>query len=316
MSIQLGIVMDPIHTIQTYKDSSFAMLLAAQRRGWSINYMEINDLYIKNGQAMGCMRPLSVTDNSDNWFELGDSVEKPLGELDILLMRKDPPVDTEFLYSTHILQLAEEAGCLVANRPESIRSVNEKLYTCWFTEHTPETLVSRDPARIRAFFEEVGDVVVKPLDGMGGASVFRLKAGDTNLGVILETITDYGQRTVMAQRFLPEYTQGDKRILMIDGEPVPYALARIPAKGEGRANLAAGGHGEGRPLTDSDYAICKTVGPELKKRGLYFVGLDVIGEHLTEINVTSPTCIRELDAQFNLDIAGDFLDCLYAKLGK
>lgn len=308
--IRLGVVMDPIQTIQPKKDSTLAMLLAAQERGWQIHYMEQHDLWMMEGRVHAATRPLAVRDDPGRWFELGRPEEHLLADMDVVLMRKDPPFDMEYIYSTYLLELAAAEGCLVVNRPASLRDANEKLFTAWFPQCCPPSLVTRSQARIRQFMASQGEIVVKPLDGMGGASVFRLAPGDTNVGVILETVTDHGRRCVMAQRFLPEYRQGDKRILLVDGEPVPYALARIPAEGEGRANLAAGGRGEGVPLTERDRWICAQVGPTLREKGLIFVGLDVIGDYLTEINVTSPTCIRELDAQFGLDIGGQLMEAI------
>jgi len=311
---RIGVIMDPIADINIKKDSSFAMLLAAQRRGWPIHYMEQSDLWLADGRVHARMRALQVRDEPGDWFTLGEAVEQPLSAMDAVLMRKDPPFDMEYVYSTYLLELAEREGCLVINRPDSLRDANEKLFTAWFPQCCPETVVSRDMGRLRGFLEQLGDIVVKPLDGMGGASVFRIRQGDPNTSVILETVTDQGRRTVMAQRFLPEYLQGDKRILLVDGEPVPYALARIPASGEGRANLAAGGRGEGVPLTDRDRWICDQVAPQLRERGLLFVGLDVIGDYLTEINVTSPTCIRELDAQYGLDIGDQLMAAIARRL--
>lgn len=314
VTVRLAIVMDPIRTIKVYKDSSFAMLLAAQARGWELVYMEQADLYLRDGVAFARARRLTVRDQEFDWFELDQPWEQPLADLDVILMRKDPPLNLEFLYTTYMLEQAERAGVLVVNRPESLRNSNEKLFTARFPECCAPTLVSRDPTRLRSFFDEQGDIILKPLDAMGGSSVFRVRAGDPNVSVILETLTDLGQRTAMAQTFIPEISAGDKRILMIDGEPVPYALARIPAAGETRGNLAAGGHGEGVALSERDRWICAQVGPELRARGLLFVGLDVIGDYLTEINVTSPTCIRELDRIYGLDIAGELMDCIAGKL--
>ncbi|MFN2348242.1 MAG: glutathione synthase [Thioalkalivibrio sp.] len=311
---RVGVIMDPIAHINIKKDSTFAMLLSAQRRGWPIHYMEQSDLWLADGRVYARMRALQVRDEPGDWFTLGEAVEQPLSAMDAVLMRKDPPFDMEYVYSSYLLELAEREGCLVVNRPDSLRDANEKLFTAWFPQCCPETVVSRDMARLRGFLEQLGDIVVKPLDGMGGASVFRIKQGDPNTGVILETVTDHGRRTVMAQRFLPEYLQGDKRILLVDGEPVPYALARIPASGEGRANLAAGGRGEGVPLTDRDRWICDQVADQLRERGLLFVGLDVIGDYLTEINVTSPTCIRELDAEYGLDIGDQLMAAIARRL--
>ncbi len=314
MSITLGIVMDPIPSIKVHKDSSFAMLLAAQARGWELSYMQQSDLYLRDGVAYGRQRPLQVWDRPRDWFRLGGDVERPLADLNVILMRKDPPLTLEYLYTTYILEQAESAGALVVNRPQALRNSNEKLFTAKFPQCCAPTLVSRESPRLRAFAEEHGDIILKPLDAMGGSSVFRVRQGDPNISVILETLTELGQRSAMAQRFIPEISAGDKRILMIDGEPVPYALARIPAAGETRGNLAAGGRGEGVELSQRDRWICAQVGPELRSRGLLFVGLDVIGDYLTEINVTSPTCIRELDRLYWLDIAGQLMDCIEAKL--
>ncbi|MCS6192241.1 glutathione synthase [Shewanella baltica] len=312
--IKLGIVMDPISEINIKKDSSFAMLMAAQDRGYQLFYMEMADLAMVNGVAMANMRPLTVINDASKWYELGESQDTPMSELDVILMRKDPPFDTEFIYATYMLERAEEQGVLIVNKPQSLRDANEKLFTAWFSEFTPETIVTRDAKRIRAFHQAKGDIILKPLDGMGGTSIFRVKQDDPNLGVIIETLTSYGQQYAMAQAFIPEITKGDKRILVVDGEPVPYALARIPMKGETRGNLAAGGSGVAQPLSDSDWAIARAIGPELKKRGLIFVGLDVIGDKLTEINVTSPTCIREIQAAFDVDITGMLMDAIEARI--
>jgi len=314
VTIKLGIVMDPISAIKVYKDSSFAMLLAAQARGWQLFYMEQADLYLQDGRASASMRQLQVQDRSSDWYKHSEAEEHPLSSLDVVLMRKDPPFDMEYLYTTHILERAELEGVLVVNRPSSLRNCNEKLFTSWFPECCAPSVVSRDPERLRTFLHQHQDVILKPLDAMGGASIFRVRAEDPNVSVILETLTELGQRTAMAQKFIPEISQGDKRILMVDGEPVPYALARIPAKGETRGNLAAGGRGEGVELSERDRWICAQTGPQLRERGLMFVGLDVIGDYLTEINVTSPTCIRELDQQYGLDIAGQLMECIEKRL--
>jgi len=307
--------MDPIGAINTKKDSSFAMALAAQARGWSLYYMEMGDLYVRNGQAWASVRELSVRDDPKDWYSLGEANDPPLTELDVVLMRKDPPVDTEYLYATQILALAEAQGTLMVNRTQAIREANEKLASTWFPQCAPPTLVTSDQQRLRAFLEEHGDIIIKPLDAMGGASIFRIKADDPNKSVIFETLTEHGSRYAMVQRFIPEIREGgDKRILLIDGEPVPYALARVPAKGETRGNLAAGGTGIGVELSERDRWICDQVAPRLKEMGLMFVGLDVIGDYLTEVNVTSPTCIRELDAQYGLDIAGQLMDAIERKL--
>lgn len=308
--MKLGILMDPISAIKVRKDSSFAMLLAAQARDWQLYYLEQSDLLLRDGEAFARLRKLRVQDDPSAWYELGEAVEQPLASLDILLMRKDPPVDMEFIATTLILDRVQAAGTRVVNHPASLRDISEKLYTAWFPQCCPATLVSRDRTQFLNFLETHGDIILKPLFGMGGESIFHLQAGDDNTNVMLETLTDHGRRFAMAQRYIPEIRAGDKRILLIEGEPVPYALARIPAAGEARGNLAAGGRGEGVPLTDRDRWICAQVGPTLAAKGVAFAGLDVIGDYLTEINVTSPTCIRELDRQYGLDIAGDLLDRL------
>ncbi|PVZ43157.1 glutathione synthase [Pseudomonas sp. CC120222-01a] len=314
MSVRLGIVMDPIASISYKKDSSLAMLLAAQARGWELFYMEQRDLYQGEGKARARMRPLKVFADPARWFELGDEQDSPLAELNVILMRKDPPFDMEFVYSTYLLEQAEGEGVLVVNRPQSLRDCNEKLFATLFPQCTPPTLVSRRPDIIREFAAKHGDVILKPLDGMGGTSIFRHRVGDPNLSVILETLTALGAQQIMAQAYLPAIKDGDKRILMIDGEPVDYCLARIPASGETRGNLAAGGRGEARPLTERDRWIAAQVGPTLREKGLLFVGLDVIGDYLTEINVTSPTCIREIDAAYNTDIGGKLMDAIDRQL--
>ena len=306
--IKLGIVMDPISSINIKKDSSFAMLLQAQKRGYQLHYMEMADLYLLEGQARASTKLLQVEQNPAKWYEFNGQQDIALSDLDVILMRKDPPFDTEFVYATYILERAEDEGTLIVNKPQSLRDANEKLYTSWFSQHTPKTLVTRDAARLKAFYQAEKDVILKPLDGMGGASIFRLKPEDANVSVIIETLTEHGSRYAMAQKFIPEIKDGDKRVLVINGEPVPYCLARIPASGETRGNLAAGGRGEARPLTDSDWAIARAVGPALKAKGLIFVGLDIIGDKLTEINVTSPTCIREIEAAFPISITGLLFD--------
>ncbi len=306
--------MDPIGAIKTHKDSSFAMLLAAQARGWQLFYMEQTDLYMREERVFAAMRQLRVADRESDWYECSAAKDQPLSTLDVVLMRKDPPMDMEYLYTTYLLERAELEGLTVVNRPASLRDCNEKLFAAWFPRCCAPSLVSRDAKRLRAFLHEHHDIILKPLDAMGGASVFRVRQTDPNISVILETLTGHGQRTAMAQKFIPEITEGDKRILMIDGEPVPYALARIPAKGETRGNLAVGGRGQGVALSDRDRWICEQVAPELCRRGFLFVGLDVIGDYLTEINVTSPTCIRELDSLYGLDIAGQLMDCIAARL--
>ena len=307
--IKLGIVMDPIAHINIKKDTSFAMLLEAQRRGYELHYMEMADLYLINGEARARTRTLSVEQNYDKWYEFGSEQEIKLADLDVILMRKDPPFDTEFIYATYILERAEEEGTLIVNKPQSLRDCNEKLYTAWFADLTPETLVTRNKAQLKAFWEKHGDIIMKPLDGMGGASIFRVKEGDPNIGVIAETLTELGN-------YLPAIKDGDKRVLVVDGEPVPYCLARIPQGGETRGNLAAGGRGEPRPLSESDWEIARRVGPTLKAKGLIFVGLDIIGDRLTEINVTSPTCVREIEAEYPISITGMLMDAIEARLAK
>ncbi len=314
MGVKLGVVMDPIGSIKPYKDSTLAMLLAAQRRGWELYYMEQRDLSIRDGKVHAFTRQLEVRD-SEHYFTLAERQEQAISELDVILMRKDPPFDMQYIHTTYLLELAEAAGVVVVNRPQSLRDANEKLYTAWFPHCCPTTLVSRDMNQLREFLQAQGDIIIKPLEGMGGASIFRLQLNDPNISVALETLTHLGTEYIMAQRYIPEISAGDKRILMIDGEPLPYALARIPAAGETRGNIAAGGRGEGIELSERDQWICQQVGPTLKKRGLTFVGLDVIGDYLTEINVTSPTCIRELDRLYGLDIAGQLMDCIETKLG-
>lgn len=314
--IKLGIVMDPIAEINIKKDSSFAMLLQAQARGYELHYMEMADLYLNNGEARARTRLLSVEQNAESWYTFDGEQDIALADLNVILMRKDPPFDTEFIYATYILERAEEKGTLIVNKPRSLRDCNEKLFTAWFSELTPETLVTRNKAQLKAFWQKHGDIILKPLDGMGGASIFRVKEGDPNLGVIAETLTELGSRYCMAQNYLPAIKDGDKRVLVIDGEPVPYCLARIPQGGETRGNLAAGGRGEARPLSESDWEIARRVGPELKARGLIFVGLDIIGDRLTEINVTSPTCIREIEAAFPVSITGQLFDAIERRLAE
>ena len=314
MAISLGVVMDPIADIKFYKDTTLALLLAAQERGWDLHYMEQKDLYLLQGEARANTRNLFVADNGDSWFELGLHEDKKLGDLDVIIMRKDPPFDNEYIYSTYILEAAQNQGALVVNDPRSLRDCNEKIFATQFPQCCPPVLVSRDMLRLREFHRSHGDVIFKPLDGMGGSRIFRCRHDDPNVGVILETLTEFGAHTIMAQRYIPEITEGDKRILVVDGEPVPYCLARIPAQGETRGNLAAGGTGVAQPLTDQDYWIVEQVAPALKAKGLLFVGLDVIGNYLTEINVTSPTCAREIDKAYNTGIGSRLIDAIERKL--
>lgn len=321
--MEIAIVMDPPRSFNLRKDSTLAMIRAAALRGWKVSAIELSDLFL-DGTVRAFCRTFELsaafqanldptTASGDDWFIEGDSIERELHEFDMVLMRKDPPFDMEYIYATYLLERAEESGVRVVNRPRSLRDCNEKLFATSFPQCQPPLIVSRNPAVLRRFHDEHGDVIYKPLDGMGGRSIFRAQPGDPNLSVIIETLTANGGTQIMAQRFLPEIVDGDKRILMIDGEPVPYALARVPLQGETRGNLAAGGTGVGRELNDRERWIAAEVGPELRRRGLRFVGLDVIGDWLTEVNVTCPTCIRELDREFGLDIAGDLLDQLAAQ---
>ena len=314
MTVRLGVVMDPIGSINFHKDSTLAMLLAAQARGWELYYMEQADLFLRDSDCHAEMNRLEVMPDPENWFNHGPRETLPLEHLDVVLMRKDPPVNLEYMYTTFLLQRAEIAGVLIVNRPEALRNASEKLHTAWFSQCCAPTTVSRRMSRLKSFIDEYRDIVVKPLNGMGGASVFRVRHDDPNLNVILETITRNGRKSAMAQRYIPEITAGDKRILMIEGEPYPHALARIPAAGESRGNLAVGGTGVGVDLSERDRWICGQVGPALREYGIIFAGLDVIGDYLTEINVTSPTCIRELDSQYNTDIAGQLMDAIAARL--
>jgi glutathione synthase len=307
--------MDPIALINPKKDTTLALLLAAQARGWTLHYMELADLQLHDGEAYAHTRRLAVFDSLSRWHELSpEIVLQRLGDLDVILMRKDPPFDTEYIFATYLLERAQAEGALVVNDPRSLRDANEKLFTAWFPQCCPPTLVARRYADIRRFAERHDDIVIKPLDGMGGTSVFRIRSRDPNTSVILETMTQHERRFVMVQKYLPEIVDGDKRIIVIDGEPVPYALARIPAHGELRGNLAAGGRGEGRALSERDRWICAQVGPELSRRGLLFAGLDVIGDYLTEINVTSPTCVRELEAAYSLGIGAQLMDVIERRL--
>ena len=306
--------MDPIESIIVKKDTTLAMLLAAQRRDWKIHYMLQSDLYSQQGVSRATMRPLSVKDNPADWFHLGNPQDRELAELDVILMRKDPPFDLDYIYSTYLLEQAQRSGVLLVNDPQSLRDCNEKMFATQFPQCCPEFMVSSSAEKLKAFHDQHEDVIYKPLDGMGGTSIFRVKPEDPNLSVIIETLTLEGQRQIMAQKYIPEIVNGDKRILLVDGEPVEYALARIPAIGESRGNLAAGGKGVTQELSDRDRWICDQVSPVLKEKALLFVGVDVIGDYLTEINVTSPTCVREIDADRGTDIAGRLMDCITAKL--
>lgn len=312
--MKLGMVMDPIQTVKTYKDSSFAMLLAAQARGWELNYMEMGDLYIRDGRAFARMRTVSVVDQKVDFFSFHADRHQPLDELDFIIMRKDPPFNMEYIYATYILELAERAGSIIVNKPQSLRDANEKMFTALFPGATPPTLIARDATLIKSFLSEHQDVIMKPLDMMGGSSIFRVTAESPNVNVIIETMTERGNIFTIVQRYIPDVVStGDKRILLIDGKAPTHSLARMPSEGETRANMAAGGKGFAVEMTERDLWLCEQVGPTLKEMGLIFVGIDVIGDYITEINVTSPTGIRELHEQAGLDIAGELMDALAAK---
>jgi glutathione synthase len=313
--VRLGVVMDPIGQIKPTKDTTLGMLLAAQARGWELHYAEQRHLWLRDGRAMGRLAPLAVKNDLAGWSTLGAAVDRPLADLDVILMRKDPPFDTEYIYTTYILERAESAGSLVVNRPQGLRDMNEKVYTAWFPECCAPTLITRDMGDMHAFLREHGKIVCKPLYGMGGRSIFVIDRGDKNASVVFETLTDYGGHYAIVQRYLPEIvTTGDSRVILIDGEPVPYALARIPTAADNRGNLAAGARGVGRPLNDRDRWLAAQIGPSLRERGMVFVGLDVIGGFVTEINVTSPTGIRELEKEFHVDIAGMLIDAIARRL--
>ena len=314
MTYTVGVVMDPIAKIKPEKDTSFAMMLEAQHRGATLIYLELKDLYIDNGVPKAIGYPVTVRDQAQDFYTLGEEQQYLLGELDVILMRKDPPFDSEFLYATHILDLAERAGALVVNKPQSLRDFNEKLFTAYFPALIPDTLVTRNAALVRQFHAKHKDVICKPLDGMGGASIFRIKEDGTNLGVIIETLTNNGQTQMMVQAYLPAIKEGDKRVLIVNGKVMPYCLARLPSAGETRGNLAAGGTGRPQPISDSDRALAETIAPVLVERGLMFVGLDVIGDRITEINVTSPTCVREIERAYDINITGELFDAIEAKL--
>jgi glutathione synthase len=313
--VRLGVVMDPIAAIKPAKDSTLAMLLAAAKRGWQLSYAEQRHIWLRDGRAFGRLAPLTVKDDPASWFTLGEPRLEPLAGLDAVLMRKDPPFDTEYIYSTYILERAEDEGALIVNRPQGLRDMNEKVYTAWFPECCAPTLISRDMDDMRAFLAEHGKIVCKPLDGMGGRSIFVVEQGDKNATVVFETLSDYGQRYAIVQRYLPEIvTGGDARVILIDGEPAPHALARIPTAADNRGNLAAGAKGVARPLSERERWLASRIGPTLRERGMLFVGLDVIGDYVTEINVTSPTGIREIDKAFHDDIGGLAMDAIARRL--
>jgi glutathione synthase len=310
MALRIGVLMDPIATINTEKDTTLGLLRAASAAGHQLTYLEQADLTVRNGETMASLRSLTVYDDDTDWYAMGERYDASLSTLDVVLMRKDPPFDMEFFYTTQLLENAERRGTLIVNRCASLRDCNEKLFATQFPECCPPLLVSRDPTALKAFHAEHGDVIFKPLDGMGGQSIFRVKEKDPNLNVILETLTDNGGVTIMAQQYLPAIKDGDKRVLMINGEAVPFCLARLPMAGENRGNLAAGGSGIVQPLSDRDRWIAEKVGPTLREKGLLFVGLDIIGDYLTEINVTSPTCMREIDRAKNTQIAEQLIACI------
>ncbi|WP_372761034.1 glutathione synthase [Pseudoalteromonas sp.] len=314
MTIKLGIISDPISGFNIKKDTGFAMMMQAQARGYEIYYMEMDDLSLRQGNAYATAAKAQVFDDANKWYQLEEKATIALADLDVILMRKDPPFDTEYIYATYILERAEQAGVLVVNKPQSLRDANEKLFTAWFSEHTPDTLVTRSQQQIRAFLAEHNDIILKPLDGMGGSSIFRVKHDDANIGVICETLTEHGSRFAMAQNYIPAISEGDKRVLVVDGEVIPYCLARIPQNGETRGNLAVGGRGEARPITASDLKIAQAVAPTLKAKGLIFVGLDIIGDKLTEINVTAPTCVKEIEAAYDISITGILFDAIEKRL--
>jgi glutathione synthase len=315
MSIKIGFVMDPLTSINSKKDSTFAMMLAAQKSNWEIHTIYQADLYTENEIPRTYSRITQVEDNPEHWFTFHTKQDIDLSSLDVILMRKDPPFDIEYIATTYILQLAEQLGTLVVNKAASLRDNNEKMFITQFPQCCTPFMVSRNKNRLREFVNqrfqaEHQDVILKPLDGMGGTSIYRVNPQDPNLSVILETVSENESRTVMAQQFIPEIIHGDKRVLLVDGEAVPHALARIPAAGETRGNLAAGGTGVGVDLSERDHWICQQIAPVLKQQGILFAGIDIIGDYLTEINITSPTCIRELDRIYSLDIAGDLLRCI------
>ncbi len=306
--------MDPIEAINVSKDSTFAMLLEAQRRAYQIHYIQQSDLFLVNNKVMGLTTQISVQDDKSKWFELHKSALKNLTDLDVVLMRKDPPFNMEYIYTTFLLDRLQEMGTIVINHPTSLRNANEKLFATRFIQCTAPSVVARSKQALNDFIDEHNEVVVKPLDTMGGESIFRIQQNDPNRNVIIETITDSGQRTVMAQQFIADYKKGDKRILLIDGDPVTYALLRIPAEGELRANLVKGGTAKGVELTERDRWICEQLKPELIAMQLIFVGIDVIGDYLTEINITSPTGVRELDKMYELNICALLFDAIEKRL--
>ncbi|AKC32566.1 glutathione synthase [Candidatus Pantoea carbekii] len=312
--IKLGIIMDPISSINIKKDTSFAILLKAQEHGYEIHYMEIDDLFLHNGIAYGHTRTLRVKNDCEQWYQFYNEQDIKLSNLNVILMRKDPPFNAEFIYATYLLEYAEEQGTLIINTPQSLRNCNEKLYTAWFSDLTPHTLVTSKKEKLHAFWQQHGDIIIKPLDGMGGMSIFRIKQNDPNFGVITEVLTNHGQYFCIAQNYLKEIEEGDKRVLIVDGQPIPYCLARIPQGYETRGNLAVGGYGEARPLSESDWKIARRIAPIIKTKGIIFAGLDIIGNKLTEINITSPTCVCEIESVFPVSITGMLINAIEKRL--
>ena len=312
--LKIIVVMDPIATSKPYKDTSIAMCLEAQRRGHNVYYAEMQDLYINNGEPRVTSAPLTVRDRTEDFFTLGDTGDYHLADFDVLLMRKDPPVDDQFIYASHIFELAERQGLLVVNKAQALRDFNEKLFTSYFPELIPPTLVTRNSAHIKAFHAQHQDIICKPLDGMGGTSIFRVKEDANNLGVVSEVLTNNGTRLAMFQAYLPAIKDGDKRILIVNGEVIPYCLARLPQGTETRGNLAAGGLGRPQPITESDRLLAENIAPTLIEHGILFVGLDVIGDRVTEINITSPTCVREIEAAYEINICAKLFAAIEAKV--
>ncbi len=308
--MEIGVVMDPIQSIKPAKDTTLALLIAAQVRGHKLWYMESKDMWIYDGIAWARRRSLSVRDDAKDYFSLGAYEDVPMRMMDVVLMRKDPPFDMNYITCTYILERAVVEGVRVVNHPRGLRDINEKAHISWFAHCCPPTLIAKSKEHLRAFIDEQGKIVLKPLDGMGGKSIFVIDRSDPNISVIIETMTEEERCFVMAQRYLPEIRDGDKRILLVNGQPVSYLLARVPAVGESRGNLAAGGRGEVRPLSPRDRWIAEQVGPAMKHMGMLFVGIDVIGDYLTEINVTSPTCLREIESQSGLAVAGPVIEAL------
>ncbi|MFT6044167.1 MAG: glutathione synthase [Porticoccaceae bacterium] len=315
MSIHLGIIMDPIENISPKKDTTLGMIVSALKLNWKVSYIQQGNIYSADGVVRHISQQItSASFDPQNWYSLGEEIDTPLADLDAVIMRVDPPFNMEYVYTTYMLEVAEQQGLLVVNKPQSLRDCNEKFFATHFPQCCPPLIVSSNPQLLRDFYDAHGDIVVKPLDGMGGEAIFRVKKGDPNFSVILETLTQHGKTTIMAQKFITQISAGDKRILMVNGKPIPYGLARIPPAGETRGNLAAGGRGVAQVLNERDLWIANEIGPELVRRGLLFVGLDVIGDYLTEINVTSPTCAREIDAAFDTDITGQLMQAIAEQL--